>query len=39
VAAAGAVFVDNAGHFLHMTRPEEFNRHMLDTIASIVGSP
>ena len=33
-----AVLMDDVGHFLHMTRPEEFNAHMLDAIASIVGS-
>lgn len=34
-----ALSMDDVGHYLHMTRPEEFNGHMLDTIASIVGSP
>jgi pimeloyl-ACP methyl ester carboxylesterase len=31
------VLMDGVGHFLHMTRPDEFNRHLLATIASLEG--
>jgi pimeloyl-ACP methyl ester carboxylesterase len=33
-----AELMDGVGHYLHMTRPDQFNELMLDAIAEIVGS-
>lgn len=33
-----AVLMDGAGHYLHMTRPEAFNEHLLEAIAEIVAA-
>jgi pimeloyl-ACP methyl ester carboxylesterase len=32
-----AVLVEGVGHYLHMTRPEEFNRHLLATLDELDG--